>query len=96
MWNVTVDEIEVPGCKVEFSNEGLLTLHIQADFQELDKLKGLPSSSDNTFLISAETGDVSLFCKACWLISFDLRGHGSPIATGGTQPTARLTFKFKS
>ncbi len=94
MSNANVNGIEVPGCKVEFSNEGLLTLHIQGDFQELDKLKCLPTSSDNTFPISAETGRVSLLCKACRLISFDLHGHG-PQGPTGEQPAARLTFEFK-
>jgi len=89
--------INVPECrKVEFFNEGLLTLHIQADLQELNKLKGLPSSGDKTFAINAKADLVCLLCEACWLISFDLHSQ-----TGGYSPNegrslaARLTFGFK-
>lgn len=97
MWNVTVNEINVPKCEeVEFSNKGLLTLHIQADFQGLNKLKGLPSSGDKTFAIDAKADLVHLVCEACWLISFDLhsqtRGYDP---NEGYSPAARLTFGFK-
>ena len=96
MWKANVNGIKVPECKVEFSNEGKLTLHISPDFQELDTLKGLPSFGDNTFTVKVETDLVSLLCKACWLISFDLGGQA-----GGWDPNighslpARLTFQFK-
>ncbi len=96
MWKVTINEIEVPECELEFSDKGLLTLCIEPDFQELDNLKCLPSSSDNTFAISAETALVSLSCKACRLISFDLQGQTGPHDTNkGYLRTARLTFAFK-
>jgi len=98
MWKATVNGIEVPKCGVGFSDQGLLTLHIQIDFPELDKLKVLPSSGNNTFAVSTEEeeGFVTFSCKACWLISFEVYDQIRDYTTDeGYIELVRLVFAFK-
>ena len=95
MWRATVDGIDVPECNVElYLLRGVLVLHIDIDFPELDKLKALPSSSYNMFAVNIKEDLVSVSCDVCWLISFELYNS----QTDGSQApelVARLVFAFK-
>jgi len=96
MWKAIVHGIEVPGCEVDLSNKGKITLLVALDFPKLNELKGSSLNENSTFPVSVETELVSLSFKACWLISFEINGQIGPYDPEIERRAVRLIFGFKA